>query len=224
MPAAATAPAVARRDLLPYEDRLTRDWEFAMDQGGRHFGGASDVFATLRGIADRLTKLGVDYAVVGGMAVFRHGLPRFTEDVDVLVTPDGHREIMANLRGRGYLPPFEKSKNLRDTATNVRVEFLLSGRYPGDGKPGPIAFPDPAAVSEEFDGVRYATLPALLELKIAAAMSAPDRPKDFGDVAELIRRRDLPRDLSDRLHPHVRPDYLRLWDAVAASRERDEPG
>jgi hypothetical protein len=26
------------------------------------------------------------YAVVGGMALFRHGLRRFTEDVDLLVT------------------------------------------------------------------------------------------------------------------------------------------
>jgi hypothetical protein len=33
-----------------------------------------------------LKDLGIPYAVVGGKALFQHGLRRFTEDVDLLVT------------------------------------------------------------------------------------------------------------------------------------------
>jgi len=33
----------------------------------------------------------------------------------------------------------------------VRIEFLVSGQYPGDGKPKPVAFPDPADVAVKID-------------------------------------------------------------------------
>lgn len=33
------------------------------------------------------------------------------------------------------VPPFAGSMRLRDTATGVKVEFLTTGDYPGDGKP-----------------------------------------------------------------------------------------
>jgi hypothetical protein len=35
------------------------------------------------------------------------------------------------VEGRGYLPPFAGSKNLRDTESGVRIEFLVAGDYPG---------------------------------------------------------------------------------------------
>ena len=206
---------------VPYEQRLREDWGFAMSEGSRHFGENSEVFAAMRAVADRLNELGIPYAVVGGLAAFRYGLPRFTEDVDLLVTAEGHEEIKGNLRGRGYLPPFEGSKNLRDTVRNVRIEFLITGNYPGDGKAKPVAFPDPADVGTEIDGVRYVRLETFLELKLASGMTAPDRPKDLGDVTEMIRTRRLPRDLGERLNPFVRDEYERLWDAVEASRIRE---
>lgn len=43
----------------------------------------------MRRTARQLEALGVDYAVVGAMAMFLHGFRRFTEDVNVLVTADG---------------------------------------------------------------------------------------------------------------------------------------
>ena len=78
------------------------------------------------------------------MALFRHGFRRFTEDVDILVTREGLKTIHEQLEGLGYVPPFTGSKNLRDTESGVRIEFLIAGEFPGDGKPKPVAFPDPA--------------------------------------------------------------------------------
>src|SRR5205823_1000563 len=127
------------------------------------------------------------YAVVGGMALFLHGYRRFTEDVDLLVTPDGLKALHASLEGLGYLPPFQGSKHLRDTEHGVRVEFLVTGDYPGDGKPKPVSFPDPTESSVEINGIRVLALPKVIELKLASGMTNPGRLDDLGDVQRLIR-------------------------------------
>src|SRR5262249_54523634 len=125
-----------------YEDRLNASIDWALREGSMHFEEKSAVHQTLRKFAKRLDQLKVPYAIAGGMALFLHGFRRFTEDVDVLVTPEGLARIHQALEGAGYLPPFAGSKNLRDTEHGVRVEFLVAGQFPGDGKPKPVAFPD----------------------------------------------------------------------------------
>ena len=54
------------------------------------------------------------------MALFMHGFRRFTEDIDILVTREALERIHEELEGRGYLPPFTGSKNLRDAELGVR--------------------------------------------------------------------------------------------------------
>lgn len=176
--------------------------------------GGGDVNRTLLRVTRKLDEIGVPYALAGAMALFRHGFQRFTDDVDLLVTRDGNRVIHERLVGLGFVPPFTGSKNLRDTETGVKVEFLIAGDYPGDGKPKPIAFPDPAAVAVEIDGVRCLPLPTLIELKLASGLSAPHRGKDLTDVQEVIRVVRLPRAFADRLHPDVRAKFLELWGLV----------
>src|SRR5262249_32770505 len=138
-------------------------------------------------IVRRLDELNVPYAVVGAMAMFFHGYQRFTTDVDILVTREGLEEIHRRLEGLGYLPPFEGSKHLRDTESGVRIEFLTTGDYPGDGKPKPVAFPDPTQAGIEIEGIRFLKLPTLIELKLASGMTNVGRLKDLADVQELIR-------------------------------------
>src|SRR5437879_5044883 len=126
-----------------YEQQLDRDRRWALLEGSMHFEKESAVHKTLQRIAHKLDELGIPYTIAGGMALFFHGFRRFTEDVDILVTRDGLAAIHEQLEGRGYLPPFAGSKNLRDADTGVRIEFLVAGEYPGDGQPKPVAFPDP---------------------------------------------------------------------------------
>ncbi len=179
-----------------------------------HFEEKNAVHDTLRRITRRLNDLSIPYAVVGGMAMFAHGYRRFTEDVDLLVTREAMNRIMAELEGLGYVRPFSDSMTkLRDTDTGVQIEFLISGGFPGDGKPKPVAFPDPAGVSVEIHGALYVELPTLVELKLASGTAA-HRLKDLGDVQELVATLKLPRDLSERLNPFVRAKYEELWDAV----------
>lgn len=187
-----------------------------MDEGFRHFAQKSEVHSTLRRICLRLNDLGIPYAVVGGMALFEHGFRRFTEDVDLLVTRDDLLRIHQALSGLGYIEPFEKSKHLKDTVNGVRIEFIVTGDYPGDGKPKPVAFPHPGDVAVDRDGIRLISLPRLVELKLASGMTGAGRLKDLADVQELIKSISLTDTFASQLHPYVQAKYLELWRDVQA--------
>jgi hypothetical protein len=201
--------------VIVYEQMLDENPRWALQEGSMHFERSSAVHLALQKIARRLDELGIPYAVAGGMALFLHGYRRFTEDVDILVTREGLQTIHAELEGRGYLPPFTGSKNLRDAEHGVRIEFLVAGDYPGDGKPKPVAFPDPAAVATVVDEVHLLNLTSLIELKLASGLTNPLRLKDIADVQELIRILKLPEDFADRLNPFVRDKYRELWTLLA---------
>src|SRR5881397_2212794 len=119
MPPAAPEPQT-------YEARLQQDSRWALAEGSRYFEEKSALQDTLRRITARLDQLGIPYAVAGGLALFAHGFRRFTEDVDLLVTAEGLARIHKELEGLGYVPPFKGSKQLRDTDSKVRIEFLVS--------------------------------------------------------------------------------------------------
>lgn len=199
------------REFIPYEHRLNKNPRWALSEGSVFFEDKGAVQQAMRRIAKRLDELGVAYAIVGGMALFQHGFRRFTEDVDILVTREGLKTIHENLEGRGYLPPFAGSKHLRDTELGVKVEFLVSGGFPGDGKPKPVAFPDPVTVAEVIDGRKYLCLTSLIELKLASGMSSEQRAKDLVDIQQLIRATHLPLELADQLNPYVQEKYRTLW-------------
>jgi hypothetical protein len=210
-------PAQARKEPLTtvaggpvYEELLHRDPRWALSEGSRHFEEDSAVFKALHNITSRLKALHIPYAVVGGMALFRHGLRRFTEDVDILVTRDDLKVIHEKLEGLGYLPPFPHSKHLRDTQVGVKIEFLTTGDYPGDGKPKPVSFPDPRDVSIDAEGISYISLPKLVELKLASGMTNPGRLKDLADVQELIKTLDLPVAFADQLNSFVQAKFREL--------------
>ena len=181
--------------------------------------GTGDVHRTLHELARDLSKAGIDYAVVGGMALNAHGYARETVDVDVLVRPADLARFAELYAGRGYVPAFAGArKAFRNSATNTKVEFLTTGEYPGDGRPKPVAFPDPAAVAVTIDGVRFVDLPNLITLKLASWMTQPARRRDLADVQDLIRALGLPRDLGGQLPAYVQETYWLLWDEVAGAR------
>ncbi len=182
-----------------------------MSEGSLFFEGKGSVQDALRKITQRLSELRVPYAIVGGMALFRHGYRRFTEDVDLLVTREGLKLIHEKLEGLGYVPAFAQGKNLRDAELGVKIEFLLSGEFPGDGKPKPVSFPDPVAASFDAEGVRYLNLNALIELKLASGMSSPARVRDLSDVIELIKSLNLALEYAEKLNPYVQDKFRELW-------------
>jgi len=225
-PVTGSLPLGATRasDLIPYERRLDQDGRWALSEGSLYFEGKGKVQEALRRITSRLDELEIPYAVVGGLALYKHGYRRFTEDVDLLVKRESLKQIHAKLEGLGYVRPFANSKNLRDTDAGVKIEFLITGDYPGDGKPKPVAFPDPAEKSVEIEGMRVLGLASVIELKLASGMTSPHRMRDLADVQDLAKHVKLPPGFEKELNPYVRDKFIELCAGITpADLEAEGP-
>lgn len=193
------------------------------DEARRYFMGEGTLNKTLARLSSDLDERGIDYMVIGAVALLAHGYPRFTEDIDLVMTAEGLQKFHEELVGLGYTPAFPGArKRLRSTTDNVSIEVMTTGEYPGDGKPKPVSMPAPAEASTEIDGIKFVTFEKLIELKLASGISAADRLKDLADVQELIKIRKLNADFARKLDPYVREKYLELEEAVRTSESIQE--
>ena len=182
----------------------------------RFFMGIDEVHTAMRRLCAALEADGIPYAVAGAMALNAHGYRRVTTDVGVLLTREGLAAFKARHLGRGWVDRFPGSKGMRDTESNVKVDILITGDYPGDGKPKPVSFPDPG-IAVRGDGVMILPVERLVELKLASGLTNADRMKDLADVQELIRAAQLPLDLGDLLDASVRGKYVEIWHATKSA-------
>ncbi|HEU0178751.1 MAG TPA: hypothetical protein VFV58_31190 [Blastocatellia bacterium] len=177
---------------------------------------------TLRRLAEDLESHGIEYNVIGAIALNQHGYQRFTVDIDLLLSKEGLEKFHEELVGRGYRPAFEGArKKFRSTDRNVPIEIITTGEYPGDGKPKPISFPDPKASLIVINGIKTVTLEMLINLKLASGMTDPGRLKDLADVQELIKIKRLNASFAEGLHPFVREKFLELLRGVEQSESAE---
>jgi hypothetical protein len=172
------------------------------------------VHQTMRRTAQRLKRAGIPYAILGGMALNAHRYQRTTKDVDFLLTAQGFETFCRDFVGKYYDHVAGRPRRFLDRKSGVTVDILVAGSFPGTGKPGPIAFPDPTAVSELIDKHSVVNLTTLVELKLAAR-----RWRDFADVIELIRVNHLDESFLEKLHPAVRQDFI---ECLEEKRREDE--
>lgn len=141
----------------------------------------------------RLVESGVDFVVVGGVAVVLHAFPRFTKDLDIVYDDSAEnlerlasvlRAVRARLRGIDEDVPFvADARTLRQTQiltleTDVGgIDLLLAP----DGAPAYADLRARAAVFD-LDGLRFraAAIEDLIAMKRAAG-----RPQDLIDLAAL---------------------------------------
>jgi hypothetical protein len=199
----------SRTPAPPAEAESRRFWE-GVAFTERFFMGLSEVHGAMRKLCATLEDDGIPYAVAGAMALNAHGYRRATVDVVVLLTRAGLTSFKERHLGRGWVERFPGSKGMRDVELNVKIDVLIAGDFPGDGKPKSVSFPDPS-VAVRGDGVMI--LP-LVQLKLASGLCNPDRMKDLADVQELIRAAALPIDLERALDPTVRSKYAEIWHAT----------
>ena len=192
----------------------------ALHRADDFFMGRGPVFEAATRIAKALKQMEIPFAIAGALAVNLHGHERMTSDVDLLLRREDLARFKERWLGLGWLEKFAGSRGMRDALLNVAIDILVTGDYPGDGLPKPVSFPDPATAMElDADGMPVLKLGNLIELKLASGMTAPDRPRDFDDVIQLIRKNDLPDSYGDAFNPYVHESWHRLW---TASRHRDE--
>jgi hypothetical protein len=179
---------------------------------GRFFMGESEAHKALYKLTALLDADGLPYAIVGAFALLEYGHRRVTVNVDLVMRDDHLQEFKGRHLGKGYIERAPNTGKLLDTELGVNVDVLSTGRFPGDDKPKPIAFPDPTTTA--IRGARFSLLPMplFIELKLASGMVAPHRGKDLVDVQELIHSAQLSREVSLTLDPWVRDKFLELWD------------
>ncbi len=194
-----TAPTPNLRPLPNFWERIKSIDAF--------FAGRDEVHRTMKRLLRRLERAKIPYVVAGGMAVYLHGYRRTTDDVDVLVTREGLAEFRRRYVPRYYRANPNRERRLIDRADDVIIDFLVTGLFPGSGKPGPIAFPDPEKVVEVLNKTRVLDLATLIQLKLAAR-----RHQDFADVVALIRARNLDEAFLERLDRSVHRDFIECLD------------
>ena len=209
----------AMSPIGPLPDASEEQFWDGVQVASRFFMGQADVHKALERLVRELDEHDIPYAIVGAMALNEFGYQRTTADVDVLLTPDGLASFKAHVLGRGYVEKFPGSRGLRDTEHGVEIDVVLTGEFPGDGKPKPVAFPDPAVAAQRGVRIALLPLPSLVELKLASGMTAPHRLKDLADVQELIRILHLPRNFVQSLHVFVQNTFLELWQTVHDHRD-----
>jgi len=161
------------------------------------------VHKTMRRLVRRLQRAGIPYAVMGGMAVNAHKHRRTTDDVDILLTRKGLEEFKRRYVPKNYATVPNRPRRFIDKIDHIEVDVLVTGLFPGSGKPGPVAFPDPASVSEVIDKINVIDLITLIQLKLAAR-----RHQDFADVVNLISKRNLDESFLQYLHSSLHQDYI----------------
>jgi hypothetical protein len=174
----------------------------------------------IRALDHVLQAVGCEAVVVGGWAVWRHGVQgRVTQDVDIVLAADRIDDFVRKAGVEGFellhQTPGRRSQ-WTHRETGIQVEVLPEGQRPGTAsKRAPTTIPHPSAMGASGTVLRYVTLPALIELKVAAG-----RAKDETDVVELIRANP---DKVEPVRQHlgaVHPDYAAAFDRLV-QRARD---
>jgi hypothetical protein len=207
------AQAPANRGQQPAVAKPRDFWQ-RLKEIDLFFEGRGKEHKTMRRVVEKLEKAGIPYAVMGGMAVNAHGMERTTNDVDLLLTPEGFAEFRKRFVPKAYDAVAGRPRRFFDRRHQCGIDILLAGLFPGSGKPGPVAFPDPSAVSQTINDIRVIDLPTLIQLKLAAR-----RYSDFGDVVNLIRVHNLDESFQARLHPSLHRDFI---ECLEEKRREDE--
>jgi hypothetical protein len=149
-----------------------------------------DLFDECLRVIDSFNQEGVEYVVIGGVAINLHGLVRATEDLDIFVRPDPQNIV----RLRTALRRIWDDPCIDDITTED-----LCGEYPTIRYGPPqgnlyldlltrigetVHFDDLEAVEQKFEGVtiRFASPATLYRMKRGTV-----RPRDHADAAALAQ-------------------------------------
>jgi Nucleotidyl transferase AbiEii toxin, Type IV TA system len=145
---------------------------------------AVDFFQELKDLLDALEGGAIEYALCGGVALAIHGVPRATQDIDLLVRPEDLDRLREVVRRCGFL----LESFPMDFASGITIQRFTKLI---DGQPlmldallvnGPLAGAWERRQVAEVEGgrVRVIARGDLIALKLAAG-----RPQDLVDVQRL---------------------------------------
>jgi predicted nucleotidyltransferase len=135
-------------------------------------------------ILEDLNEAGMEYVLVGGIAMIRHGVVRATRDIDAVFAPS--EENVARIRGL-----IEKWKATRPDGSAVRIEEVRSNRTIHLATP----HGDLDLLNESITGIPYATLRERADVKHVDGVPAPIC--SLPDLVAMKRIAGRERDVAD---------------------------
>lgn len=146
--------------------------------------GAIDLLEDFKALVEAFERAGVDYAVVGALALAVHGVPRATTDIDLMVQPDQLERAMRAAAEVGYRLPaepirFRSGIELQRVTKVVGRDHLTLDLLLVTDALEPMWASRHTVASDE-GSIRVITREALIEMKAAAG-----RPQDLVDIERL---------------------------------------
>lgn len=150
---------------------------------------------------------GVDYAIIGSLAVRCHNYLRAGDDIDVLVSRETYPKIEEFLIGNGYSrrPGSDRHLYVELLAGKIPVDIYVEGEI----REGGLPLPDPRGSRVRILSRWYASLPLLITLKI--------RSDDPRDVIQMVEANELGAEFAAELEPDVREKYLGMLKELEGS-------
>ncbi len=146
-----------------------------------------NVFFEFHKIVQHLQEASIEYALVGGVAAAFHDQPRFTRDVDFLISPESLEPVSRALQREGYRPSAEpwafKGGGLtlhRFIKTVGEEEMIVDILVAGDVRHRRIIDQAVVAESKGTGPVRVASKADLIWLK-----QRRNSKQDQADIARL---------------------------------------
>jgi hypothetical protein len=138
--------------------------------------------------------------VGGGWVVWRHGyVGRVTQDIDVVLPRDRIADFLKTASVSGFVVLTQRAgrwPKLQHRETGIDVDILPEGERPGTmAHPAPTTIAHPGLMGGVRGRLSYISLPALVELKLAAG-----RLRDEADILELLRENP---DRVEQLRQHL---------------------
>ena len=145
-----------------------------------------NILETLTRITVTFRQEGVDFALIGGLALQAQGVTRSTTDVDALILVQDKQKV-SNIMARSGFSVFYENADVMSfmnmTVQSVRVDFLLAHR------PYALAMMKRAESKQFLDGspIKVLRAEALIGLMVeAVANDRTRRDEDMADIRSLI--------------------------------------
>jgi hypothetical protein len=153
---------------------------------------------------ERSLRAKVDAPVLGGIAVYLHGYPRATTDLDLYTAE--RRLAARQLEAAGAKWDAERREHVLD---RVPIHTVT----PDDAR-------HMVEKTSVIDGVRVVSLKDLVVIKLLCWLDNLGRSKHVADVVELIRRVPLDKRFAAKLPTDLRPTFKERVDAVRADESK----
>jgi hypothetical protein len=150
-------------------------------------------------ISNDFRECGIDYCVIGSLAVRVHNYVREGDDIDVIVSRETLPRVEKYLIGHGYSyrPGSNRHLYYEYPGGRTAIDVYLEGEE-RDG----IVLPNPRGSRIKVCGIWYGSLPLIVSLKI--------RSNDLGDVIELIQANNLNAEFASTLEPDTKGKFLEI--------------